>query len=174
MITGVGQKLESNSQMFSYDSVGGARIEDMDKKLIGDDAVQFNEDSHIVVMVGTNNLSRDGTVVIKKKYEGMLKTMSELKCRQRSIVGILRRARDGSYLNSKRLAVNENLKEMCKNLDVKYIDPEYVYTFVEQSKFRMSDDAELGILNSGGLHLNTWGQTEVAAALFKHCVGFLG
>jgi len=47
--------------MFESLSFGGARIEDIAKKVEED---KEKDDSHVVVMVGTNNLKSDGTTMI--------------------------------------------------------------------------------------------------------------
>jgi len=174
MCRGVGSKLSENSQMFSSESHSGARIESITSKL-AEKSLGLSENSHAVIMVGTNNLARDGTSVIAKKYRDMLTVLKETRCRKTSVIGILRRAKDGCFLNSKRLAVNENLRKMCIECDVEYIDPQDIYKNVAASKFRKCRDrVDLGIVDSWGVHLNEWGQHEVAAVVFKHCVSFLG
>lgn len=174
MCRGAGKKLCVNSQMFSSESYGGARIENITKKFT-DKMVGVSDESHAVVMVGTNNLKTDGTSVIESKYRELLKSMTETRCRKKSVVGILRRANDGLYMNSKRLAVNDKLRKLCKEFDVEYIDPQDIYDSVAASKFNKSSrvGVDLNILDRWGLHLNEWGQDELAAVLFKHCVGFL-
>jgi len=181
MVRGVGTKLKKNSQMFSCTAYGGARIEDVSKYLSDGKSVKTTDDSHVVVMVGTNNLRSDGTEGIREKYEELLNTLKDTRCRKRSVVGIFRRARDNVYLNSKRLAVNERLKKQCASSGVEYIDPDDVYRNIARSSpqrcstsIRKSSNIEVDILDRWGLHPNDWGQDEIAAYLFKHCVSFLG
>jgi hypothetical protein len=114
--------------------------------------------------------------VFEKKYRDLLTVIKETQCRKRSIIGILRRANDSTYLNSKRLSVNEKLRKLCVEFGVEFLEPQDIYKTVAASKFRKpsSVSAELGILDRWGLHLNEWGQEEVASVVFKHCVSFLG
>lgn len=169
MLRGVGQKLERNSQMFSIKSVGGARIENITEIL---KETSIREDSHVVAVVGTNNLGSDGTEIIRSKYREMLKMLSEVKCKKVSVVGIFRRAKDDGYTESKRLAVNVCLSELCGEFKVEYIDPEVIYRAVSGSGPVQPTRTQM--LDRGGLHLNDWGQEKVAAFIFKHCVSFLG
>ena len=173
MLRGVGCRLERNSNMFSSSVVGGERIERTTKRLR---EVSTSEDSHVVVMVGTNNLKTDNVSEFEKKYREMLDTLKNLRCRKRSVVGIFRRARNGDYMNSKRLGVNESLRKLCAEFECEYIDPEEIYKSADESKFKFITTTypELEMLDRWGLHLNYWGQDEVAAYLFKHCVSFLG
>jgi len=172
MVRGISQKLTSSSKMFSCQTFGGARIEDISKKLTTQD-VGVKDDSHVVIIAGTNNLAREGTSAISKKYRELLENLKNLRCRERSVVGILRRGKDGEYLNSKRLGVNSRLKNLCAEFDVEYVDPNEIYKSVSVSKFRRCENVKLGILDNWGLHLNDWGQYEVAEHLAKHCVSFL-
>lgn len=57
----VGNHLQSQHSMFESHAFGGARIEDIAKKVEED---KEKDDSHVVVMVGTNNLKSDGTTMI--------------------------------------------------------------------------------------------------------------
>ena len=61
---------------------------------------------------------------------------------------------------------------MCAEFDVEYVDPEEIYKSMSVSNFRRCDRVDLGILDNWGLHLNEWGQYEVAEHLAKHCVSF--
>ena len=118
----------------------------------------------------TNNLSKNGTEQILSKYKDLLHELRELKCRKVSVVGIFVRARDGNFQYSRRVSVNSRLGELCTWMGFKFIDPISVYSSVGGSDVRV----QTSLLDRWGLHFNQWGQHEVAAFLFKHCVHFLG
>jgi len=48
-------------------------------------------DSHIVVMVGTNNLRSDGTQLIMRNYEDLVRNLKRKSYRRISVVEILKR-----------------------------------------------------------------------------------
>ena len=60
---GVGNHLKSQHSMFDSLAFGGAKIEDITRKV---EELKDNE-SHIVLMVGTNNLKSDGATMIMSK-----------------------------------------------------------------------------------------------------------
>jgi len=55
--------------MFESRAFGGARKENITKKI---EKMEYKVDSHIVVMVGTNNLRSDGTQLIMRNYEDLV------------------------------------------------------------------------------------------------------
>ena len=63
--------------MFECYIFGGAKIEDISKKM------KKRKMSHIVLMVGTNNLKSDGTTMIMNKYKDLV---NELKADSRELV----------------------------------------------------------------------------------------
>jgi len=76
MVRGISQKLTSSSKMFTCQTFGGARIEDISKKLTTQD-VGVKDDSHVMIIAGTNNLAREGTSAISKKYREMLENLKK-------------------------------------------------------------------------------------------------
>jgi hypothetical protein len=154
MARGVGGWLESESPMYSKIYSGGAKIEDIEQKLrvIGD-----KPQSHVVLMVGTNNLIAEGTELIMKRYRGLVKEGLKHQYRRLSIVGILRRKDVGKYIDSKRMGINLRLKKLCDENGIGFIERDVV-----------SDH-----LGRDGLHLNAVGQEEVGRAIIKHCSQYL-
>ena len=150
----VGDCLERDSNMFSKLSMSGARIEDVEDKLknLGD-----MTNSHIVVQVGTNNLKKDGTEEIMRKFQSLITVSKNCKFRRLSLVGILRRKDVSSYMDSKRIGINLRLREMCKQNGIEYVHKDIVSEH----------------LGRDGLHLSTSGQDEVARTIFRHCKHFL-
>jgi lysophospholipase L1-like esterase len=150
MVRGVGGCLERDSDMYTKVDYSGARIENIQERLgeIGE-----KPQSHLVLMVGTNNLSGEGTSQIMNRYKELISAAKSYRYRKISVVGILRRSDRGSYINSKRVGINLRLEELCRENDVGYIEGG---TGVEH-------------LSGDGLHLNDEGQDKVAGAIFRHC-----
>jgi GDSL-like Lipase/Acylhydrolase family len=161
MVRGVGNRLHDDNHLFGKLDFGGARIEDIKEKvnLIGE-----KSESHVVFMVGTNNLLNDHPEEICSKYKDLIKAITQQNYRKTSFVGILPRAdhwmtKDKEdYIDAKRVAVNMDLAELCSENGIEYVD-------VEIDKARM--------LDRKGLHLNYRGQDVVAQQVFKHCQKFL-
>jgi hypothetical protein len=172
MVRGVGQKLRRDNEMFSTFAYGGAKIEDITEKLNGA-RCKIGEESHLVVMVGTNNLRNDGTEVIMAKYSKLVTAMKEAKCRARSIIGILARGDTDDYLEGKRTALNIRLGALCKKYEVEFIDPFDIYDEINGGSPLEIRRIQLGVLDKWGLHLNDRGQDKVARSVFKHCVKHL-
>jgi len=149
MARGVGSCLERDSNLCTKMDYGGAWIEGIQQKLA---EIGEKPQSHLVLMVGTNNLKSEGTSLIMKRYRELISEAKKHKYRKISVVGILR-SDVGDYINSKRIRVNLRLEELCHENDVGYIE------------------GSIGNehLDSGGLHLNDEGQEEVAMAIFRHC-----
>ncbi len=152
---GVGCHLKSQHGMFESRAFGGARIEDITKKV---EVLKDLEESHIVVLVGTNNLQSDGTTMIMNKYKDLVNQLKAKRFRKISILGILARNDLSNYNNSKRIAMNIQLKELCKKNGVDFLE--------------IAVDKE-SMLDRRGLHLNFSGQDKVARSIFKHSVSYL-
>ncbi len=152
---GVGCHLKSQHSMFESRAFGGARIEDITKKV---EEMNDLEESHIVVLVGTNNLKSDGTTMIMNKYKDLVNQLKAKRFRKISILGILARNDLSNYNNSKRIAMNIQLKELCMKNEIEFLE-------IAVDKGSM--------LDRGGLHLNFSGQDKVARSIFKHSVSYL-
>lgn len=150
---GVGMKLEGNSHMFTSVSSGGARIEDVTKQV---ELLKDNEDRHLVLLVGTNNIN-EGSEVILEKYKSLIDACGGVRNRKVSVVGVVRRYDVENFVDSRRFGVNERLRKKCLEKGVEYLS-------YEPERSRVARD---------GLHLNELGQHELAKNIFKHCVGFL-
>ena len=149
MARGVGNCLEHQDDRFQKLDFSGAKIEHIRQKLrvVGD-----RPDTHLVLMVGTNNLQSDGANVILNKYEDLFMECKKFKYGKVSIVGILHREDTNEFTEGKRRYVNKKLKELCKVNEVSYLD-------VKVGKW---------MLDQGGLHLNGRGKHHVAKAIFDH------
>ena len=152
---GVGSHLKTQHVMFESQAFGGARIEDITKKV---EDMEDKAGSHIVVMVGTNNLKSDGTELIMSKYKDLVRQLKAGCFRKITMVGILSRNDLSNYNDSKRMAMNIQLKELCVQNSIEFLEIRIV-------KEKM--------LDRKGLHLNFSGQDTVARCIFKHCLKFL-
>jgi hypothetical protein len=152
---GVGSCLERESAgRFRKLAYGGAKIQDIERRIqvIGDKPM-----SHVVVMVGTNNLESEGSERIVARYKDLISEIKRHSYRKVSFVGILTRKHVSEYINSKRIGVNMRLKKLCEEAGFGFVEKDVV-----------SDQ-----LHSDGIHLNTEGQNEVARMVFWHCMKFL-
>ena len=161
MVRGVGQHLQDQAHFCDKICFPGARIEDIAKKVeeIGD-----RPDSHMVFMVGTNNLVKDQQETMLEKYDKLIEKIKERKYRKVSLVGILERndfwmhADRKEFIDCKRIGLNLDLAEMCVENGIEFVDVEI--------------EAQ-GMLDRKGLHLNERGQDFVAGKIFQHCRKYL-
>jgi tetrahydromethanopterin S-methyltransferase subunit B len=153
MARGVGQHLKADNLMFDKLDFSGARIEDIKEKVavLGD-----RPDSHMVVMVGTNNLQRDGSVLMMKRYGELVEELKRHRYRQVSLVGLLKRG-DFSF-DSRIMSINCQLKVLCERQGIGFVE-------VDIDRRRM--------LGRDGIHLNWRGCEVVARKIFKHSCSHL-
>ena len=144
MVGGVGKALEVQLEgKFAWRKYSGARIEDITRRL---EEVELGSDvKNLVLMVGTNNLKSDGTNIILKKYEELIRTAKEKRIRNVTIVGIVCRNDVGEYHECKRYAINAKLKKKCEMMGVYYVEMDVMY----KDRNR--------VLCRDGLHLNDRG-----------------
>src|SRR6267154_778904 len=151
---GVGAKLEYQSNMVSTICVPGTRIDDIAGEV---SKLSDNADRHIVLLVGTNDIKGEGSEVILAKYKNLIEKSLKVKNRKVSVVGIPRRRDLDQFHNSRRIGVNNRLKEMCKALNAEFIEYEPVDSWLARD----------------GLHLNHRGQNELGYRIYQHCGRFL-
>ena len=116
-----------------------------------------NEDRHLIVLVGTNNIQSETSETIRLKYKSLLEASMKVKNRRVSVIGIPRRFDLSGYQNSRRIGANLQLENMCRELDIEFIT-------YEPYRSRIAQD---------GLHFNHVGQDELARKIFEHCKSFL-
>lgn len=151
---GVGAKLEQQSHMVTTKSRGGAKIENATEQI---GLLKDNEDRHLIVLVGTNNVQSETSEDIRLKYKSLLEASMKVKNRKVSVIGIPRRFDLSGYQNSRRIGANLQLENMCRKLDIEFIT-------YEPYRSRIAQD---------GLHFNHVGQDELARKIFEHCKSFL-
>jgi hypothetical protein len=151
---GVGAKMEYQSSMVSTTCRPGAHVADITWEV---GKLADNDNRHLVLLVGTNDIKGDGSEVIVAKYKDLLKESKKIKNRRVTIVGIPRRVDLSNFQNSRRIGVNLRLKKMCKEMNVDFLD-------YEPGDSRIARD---------GIHLNHLGQDELGYKIFQHCRRFL-
>jgi len=149
LVRGVGSCLKKDGDLFKAVTCPGAKIEHVETKLwqLGD-----REHSHLILMVGTNNLKLDGTEEMVGKYKELISVAKEYKYRQISLVSILDRKDVSNFHDCRSNIVNSRLKETCEAAGVGFIQISNVRNF----------------LSNDGLHLNAVGQDLVARHIFAH------
>jgi hypothetical protein len=152
---GVGSKLERQSHMVTTLSQGGARIEHITGQI---SKLGSREDRHLVVLVGTNNIEREGNIGIMDKYRKLLEECGKVSNRKVSLIGIPRRSDLGSYEDSRRIGVNLWLEELCSEFGAGFL----------------AWEPRDNMLARDGLHLNEAGQDALGREIFRHCKTFLG
>src|SRR5437867_12793666 len=80
----------------------GAHIDDISEEVR---KLRDNEDRHVVLLVGTNDIQGEGSEVMLSKYKNLIEASQTIKNRKVSVVGIPRRGDLDSFCNSRRLGV---------------------------------------------------------------------
>ena len=78
----------------------------------------------ILVHVGTNNVDREGTTAIVKIHRNLLKRTKQEIVGQINLSGILPAigGRNQGYRNSRGMAINRLVQQLCKEDDVVFVD----------------------------------------------------
>ena len=113
---------------------------------------------------GRNNADKEGTTAIVDKYRKLLKKTKEARVEQIILSGILPvfGNRIDGYRNSKRMAINGMVKQLCKEEDVGYVD--LWDSFVGKEEMYVRD----------GLHLSGKGAAVFAEGLSGAVASGLG
>ena len=100
----------------------GARIEHVTERV--EEIMGSGNGGTILVHIGTNNADKEGTTAILEKYRNLLKKTKQARIGQIILSGILPvfGNRIQGYRNSKRMAVNGMVKQLCKEEEVGYVD----------------------------------------------------
>jgi hypothetical protein len=168
MVRGIVSKLARDNDIFVGRSIGGARIEDLNRRILSNEIVV--SDKNVVLCVGTNNLISDGTEVIMRKYREFFETLRSKNCKAVSFAGIFYREDVGYYTHCKRLSINLRLVELCREFGFNYICPRSIASEISKTVGRTVCDVESRILNKSRLHFNEWGQGRIARLIFSHCI----
>ena len=140
----------------------GARIEHVTERV--EKIMGRGKGGTILVHIGTNNADKEGTTAIVDKYRKLLKKTKEARVEQIILSGILPvfgNRLDG-YRNSKRMAINGMVKQLCKEEGVGYVD--LWDSFVGKEEMYVRD----------GLHLSGKGAAVFAEELSGAVASGLG
>ena len=109
----------------------------------------------LLVHIGTNNTDKEGTTAIVEKYRNLLKKTKEARVGQIILSGILPvfGTRSQGYRNSRRMAVNGMVMQLCRDEAVGFVD--LWDSFVGKEEMYLRD----------GLHLSGKGAAVFAGRL---------
>jgi lysophospholipase L1-like esterase len=131
-----------------------AKIEQIEEEVA---RLKCKEDRHLVVMVGTNNIQKDGSEVVLKKFRSLIDRCKSVGNRKVTVVGIPMRFDLMGIQASRLIGVNLRLERMCRENGVEFLP--CVMEWNEMAKDRV--------------HFNEGGQERFARKIFDHCLSFL-
>ena len=146
--------MERDSHMVTANSKGGAKVEDVTDMVKN---LKDNDDRHLVLVAGTNNIQQDGSEILLEKFKKLLETSKSVRNRKVTVVEVLKRMDVDSFVDSRRIGVNVRLKQMCESSGAEFVE-------FKVGKSRISRD---------GVHLHERGQNELGRVIFTHCKTFL-
>ena len=125
----------------------GARIEHVTERV--EKIIGRGKGETILVHVGTNNADKEGTTAMVKKYRDLLKRTKKARVGQIILSGILPviGGWNQGYRNSRRMAINTLVQQLCKEEDVGFVD--LWSSFVEKEKMYMRDGLHLSGKGAG-------------------------
>ena len=131
----------------------GAKIEAITervKNIVGSD-----KGGSVLVHVGTNNVEREGTTAIVRKYRQLVRTLKQTRVEQVILSGILpvMGRRGHKYRNCRGMAINMLVQKLCREEEVGFVD--LWGSFVGRADMYMKD----------GLHLSGKGAAVFADKL---------
>ena len=127
----------------------GAKIEAITERV--KNIVGSGKGGSVLVHVGTNNVEREGTTAIVRKYRQLVRTLKQTRVEQVILSGILpvMGRRGHTYRNCRGMAINMLVQKLCREEEVGFVD--LWGSFVGRADMYMKD----------GLHLS-----EKGAAVF--------
>ena len=131
----------------------GAKIEVITERV--ENIVGSGKGRSVLVQVGTNNVERDGTTVIIRKYRNFVRTLKQTRVEQVIVLGILPviGMRGHRYRNCWGMAINMLVELLCREEEVGFVD--LWGSFVGRADMYMKD----------GLHLSGKGAAVFADVL---------
>ena len=124
----------------------GAKIEAITERV--ENIVGSGKSGSVLVHVGTDNVEREGTTAIVRKYRNLVRTLKQTRVEQVILSGILPAIgwRGQKYRNCRGMAINMLVQKLCREEEVGFMD--MWGSFVERADMYMKD----------GLHLSGKGQ----------------
>ena len=131
----------------------GAKIEAITERV--KNIVGSGKGGSVLVHVGTNNVEREGTTAIVRKYRQLVRTLKQTRVEQVILSGILPviGRRGHKYRNCRGMAINMLVQKLCREEEVGFVD--LWGSFVGRADMYMKD----------GLHLNGKGAAVFADKL---------
>ena len=131
----------------------GAKIEAITERV--KNIVGSGKGGSILVHVGTNNVEREGTTAIVRKYRQLVRTLKQTRVEQVILSGILpvMGRRGHKYRNCRGMAINMLVQKLCREEEVGFVD--LWGSFVGRDDMYMKD----------GLHLSGKGAAVFADKL---------
>ena len=131
----------------------GAKIEAITKRV--KNIVGSGKGGSVLVHVGTNNVEREGTTAIVRKYRQLVRTLKQTRVEQVILSGILpvMGRRGHKYRNCRGMAINMLVQKLCREEEVGFVD--LWGSFVGRADMYMKD----------GLHLSGKGAAVFADKL---------
>ena len=128
----------------------GAKIEAITERV--KNIVGSGKGGSVLVHVGTNNVEREGTTAIVRKYRQLVRTLKQMRVEQVILSGILpvMGRRGHKYRNCRGMAINMLVQKLCREEEVGFVD--LWGSFVGRADMYMKD----------GLHLNGKGAAVFA------------
>ena len=124
----------------------GAKIEAITERV--KNIIGSGKGGSVLVHVGTNNVEREGTTAIVRKYRQLVRTLKQMRVEQVILSGILpvMGRRGHKYRNCRGMAINMLVQKLCKEEEVGFVD--LWGSFVGRADMYMKD----------GLHLSGKGR----------------
>ena len=124
----------------------GAKIEAITERV--KNIVGSGKGGSVLVHVGTNNVEREGTTAIVRKYRQLVRTLKQTRVEQVKLSGILpvMGRRGHKYRNCRGMAINMLVQKLCREEEVGFVD--LWGSFVGRADMYMKD----------GLHLSGKGR----------------
>ena len=131
----------------------GAKIEAITERV--KNIVGSGKGGSVLVHVGTNNVEREGTTAIVRKYRQLVRTLKQTRVEQVILSGILpvMGRRGHKYRNCRGMAINMLVQKLCREEEVGFVD--LWGSFVGRADMYMKD----------GLHLSGKGAVVFADKL---------
>ena len=136
----------------------GAKIDAITERV--KNIVGSGKGGSVLVHVGTNNVEREGTTAIVRKYRQLVRTLKQTRVKQVILSGILpvMGRRGDKYRNCRGMAINMLVQKLCREEEVGFVD--LWGSFVGRADMFMKD----------GLHLSGKGVAvfadKLSAAIF--------
>ena len=100
----------------------GAKIDTITERV--ENIVGLGKGGSVLVHVGTNNVEREGTTAIVRKYRNLVRTLKQTRVEQVILSGILPviGRRGHRYRNCRGMAINMLVEKLCREEEVGFVD----------------------------------------------------